>query len=74
MKNYEYGFYGVTSGEFFELREFGFYDGRKYYVTAESADQAYTEFISKLDAEFCCSEMLVREIPSGHDMSDYIRL
>lgn len=73
MKNYEYGFYGI-SGEFFELREFGFYDGRKYYLTAENDEQAYTEFLGKLDVEFCGSEMLVREIPAGHDMSDYIRL
>lgn len=73
MKNYEWGLYG-KSGEFFELREFGYGDGKKIYVSADNAEQAYTEFLGALDDEYCGSEMTVREIPSGHDMSDYVRL
>lgn len=73
MKNYEWGFYAV-SGEFFELREKGFEDGKKYYVSAGNAEEAYTEFVSVLDDEFCGDEMTVREIPAGHDLIDYVRL
>lgn len=73
MKNYEYGFY-ASSGEFFELRENGFEDGKKYYVTAENAEQAELEFLGVLDEEYCCDEMTVREIPAGKDMTVYVEL
>lgn len=72
MKNFEYGFY-EESGEFVELREFGFEDGKKFYVSAGNAEQAYSDFVSALDDEYCGSEMTVREIPSGHDMTDYVK-
>lgn len=73
MKNYEWGFYAV-SGEFFELRENGLEDGKKLYVTAENAEQAELEFLGVLDEEYCGSEMTVREIPAGHDLTDYVKL
>lgn len=73
MKNYEWGFY-AESGEFFELRENGFESGKKYYVTAENAARAEAEFLIVLDLEYCGGEMTVREIPAGHDLTDYVRL
>jgi hypothetical protein len=73
MKKYEFGFY-AESGEFFEIREYGFDNGRKYYVAANSAEKAYSEFVGALDDEYCGEEMTVREIPAGHDMTDYIKL
>lgn len=73
MKKYEYGFY-AESGEFFEIREYGFEDGKKYYVVADSAENAYSEFVGALDEEYCGDEMTVREIPTGHDMTNYIKL
>ena len=73
MKNYEFGFYS-GSGEFFEIREHGFDNGKKLYVTATSAENAYSEFIEILSGEFCSEEMTVREIPTGHDMTGYAKL
>ena len=73
MKNYEFGFY-AESGEFFEIREYGFNNGKKMYVTATSAENAYSEFIGILDGEFYGEKMTVREIPTGHDMTDYVKL
>lgn len=73
MRNFEYGFY-AESGEFVELRENGFDDGKKYYVSAGNAEEAYMEFVSVLDDEFCGDEMTVREIPTGHDLTDYVKL
>lgn len=73
MKCYEFGFY-ADSGEFFEIRENGFEGGRKYYVTADSAEKAYSEFVGALNEEYCGDGMTVREIPTGHNMTDYIKL
>lgn len=73
MKKYEYGFY-AESGEFIEIREFGFDHGKKLFVTAKNAEAAFNQFTSALDAEYCGEEMTAREVPTGHDMDNYTAL
>ena len=73
MKKYEYGFY-AESGEFIEIREFGFGSGKKLFVAANNAYDAYDVFVGALDEEYCGEEMTVREIPTGHDMTNYTTL
>lgn len=73
MKKYEFGFY-AESGEFFSLGEYGFDDGKTLYVTAKNGIDAYNQFVSALDDEYCGDNMTVREVPTGHDMNDYMKL
>lgn len=73
MKYYEYGFY-AESGEFFELREYGFDNGKKLRIAAPNATQALTKFINHINDEYITDEMTVRETPSDHDIIDYITI
>lgn len=60
MKYYEYGFYSET-GEFFAIGEYGF-DGLTLFTTAETAEQAESNFRDYVDSEYDKPEYTVRGI------------